>query len=445
MARADSPEACCWLMNTPLASRQVLLLCTALLLSCATSWESASRSASDHSGPQPVQVTELSEGQLQLFFEPAPPIPAWEVMNSKEAQAVLATFLQALPEDPQFQLLLARASPVGTPAPWEARLRAEFFARYGPALLPLPPSLEHSPLFMALRLSLRYIRPGLQDAARELFRSPVFLASVTLSVLVYFSAWMLPEPLFSKAFAATLTARLALAVGLLELRNVALACLQLYREAEAAKTMAELEAVAERFGRALGGVALRVLVMAASFGVAKALPGAPPGGLSGLLSPPRYAMAGGAALQSATTAHIVADGTLVITGAALGTAASALGRACADGSAKKEGYQWHHLATDKNEVSLNQGGPWTPRFKRIFAKAGMGLSNEENKVYLSGHLGPHPEAYHAAVFERLRQAVEDCATVEACRQSLISELRRIAQEVCNPSSRLHQLLTQSPK
>lgn len=298
---------------------------------------------------------------------------------------------------------------------------------------------------MALRRSLRYIGPGLRDAAQELFRSPVFLASVTLSVLVYFSAWMLPEPLFSKAFAATLTARLALAVGLLELRNVALACLQLYREAEAARTMAELEEVAERFGRALGGVALRVLVMVASFGVAKVLPGVPPGGLGGLLSPPRYAMAGGVTFQTATTAHVVADGTLVIAGAGLGTSASALGRACADGSTKREGYQWHHLATDKNEVSVSQGGPWTPRFKRIFAKAGMSLSNEENKVYLSGHIGPHSEAYHTAIFERLRQAVEDCSTVEACRHSLIAELRRIAQEVCNPSSRLHRLATQTQK
>lgn len=432
-------------MNTPTASRQALILCAALLLSCATSPESASRPPSPEPGPQLVQVTAISEGHLKLFFEPAPPIPAWEVMPEEEARAVLATFLRALPEDPQFQILLARASPARAPAPWEARLRAEFIARYGLPLLPLPAALEHSPLFMALRRSLRYIGPGLRDAARELFRSPVFLASVTLSVLVYFSAWMLPEPLFSKAFAATLTARLALAVGLLELRNVALACLQLYREAEAARTMAELEEVAERFGRALGGVALRVLVMVASFGVAKVLPGVPPGGLGGLLNPPRYSMSGGMTFQSATTAHIMADGTLVVAGAAMGTSASALGRACADGSKKKEGYQWHHLATDKNEVSVSQGGPWTPRFKRIFAKAGMSLSNEENKVYLSGHLGPHSEAYHAAIFERLRQAVEDCSTIEACRHSLIAELRRIAQEVCNPSSRLHQLATQTQK
>lgn len=438
-----SPEekACYGLMKRTTLLRSALVPCFTLLLSCATSLESISSSASQGPRPQPVQVTQLPDGQLKLAFGPAPAIPAWETLHVEEVQAVLADFLGSLPKTPEFQILLAHASPAGAPAPWELRLRTEFLARYGPPLLPLPASLERSPLFMALRLSPRYMAPGLRDAARELFRSPVFLASVTLSVLVYFSAWMLPDPIFSKAFAATLTARLALAVGLLELRNMALACLQLYQEVQAARTMAEIEAAAERFGRAFGGVALRLLVTVAGFGVAKVLPSVPPGGLGGLLSPPRYAMAGGATLQSATTAHMMADGSLVIAGVAIGTAASSLGRACADGSQKKEGHQWHHLATDKNDSSLDRGGPWTPRFRRIFAKAGMSLDDEANKVYLAGHQGPHPEDYHAIIFERLRQAVEDCNTVAMCRQSLIAELRRIAQEVCNPGSRLHQLAT----
>jgi hypothetical protein len=284
---------------------------------------------------------------------------------------------------------------------------------------------------------------GIRDAARELFRSPMFLASMTLSVLVYFAAWLMPEPLFSKAFAATVTARLALAVGLLELRNVALACLQLYREAQSARTMAEIEALAERFGRALGGTALRVIVMVASFGLAKLLPNVPAGGMGSLLSPPRYALAGGLSLESASTAHMVADGTLVVTGAALGMAGSALGRACADGATKKEGFQWHHLATDKNDISPNRGGPWTPRFQKLFDKAAMSLDDAENQVYLLGHQGPHPEDYHALIFKRLLQATARCNTSPQCKQALVAELRSIAKDVCNPGSLLHQLVTQA--
>jgi hypothetical protein len=223
------------------------------------------------SGPQSVQVTRLPDERLQFDFEPLPPAPAWEHVREEEVRAVLADFLQCTEALSELSVVPALASPMPARAPWEARLRAEFLARYGPARLPLPDSLQRSPLYMALKLSPRYMGTGFRDAARELFRSPLFLASVTLSVLVYFAAWLMPEPLFSKSFTAMLTARLALAVGLLELRSVALAVLQLYRAAQAARTMAELESVAERFGRALGGTALRVLVMVASFGVAKAL------------------------------------------------------------------------------------------------------------------------------------------------------------------------------
>jgi len=42
-----------------------------------------------------------------------------------------------------------------------------------------------------------------------------------------------------------------------ELYNVGLVCLNLYREAEAARTPEQLEAAAERFGKAMGGVGLR--------------------------------------------------------------------------------------------------------------------------------------------------------------------------------------------
>jgi hypothetical protein len=252
-----------------------------------------------------------------------------------------------------------------------------------------------------------------------------------------------PSPSSSKAFAATLTVRLAFLVGMLELRNVAFACLQLYRDAQAARTMKELEAVAERFGRALGGTALRVLVTVASFGVARSLPNVPLGGLGALVNPPRYAMAGGRFFQYASSAHIVADRTIVLAGAALGSTGAGVTRACSDGSPKQEGYQWHHLATNKNDADAKQGGPWTPRFRRLFAKAGMSLNDPANLVYLSGHRGRHLEAYHTEVYRRLEEALGDCSNVSRCRTALIEELRNIGSEVCTPGSRLHRLLMAS--
>lgn len=437
-------------MKKPLyLHRQLLALFLATVSSsCATSQAGIPEGGDHQTQPATVHVTRLADDQFQLHFGPAPAgLTLGAMQEEEEARALLAAFNEAFPEVPPFEVVPVRASPVGAPARWQLRLRAEFLARYGPPLLPMPESLERSPLFMALKLSPRYMAPGFRDAARELFRSPLFVASVTLSIIVYFSAWMLPEPLFSKAFAATLTARLALVVGLLELRNIALACIQLYREAQAARSLKEIEAIAERFGRALSGTAFRVLVMVASFGVAKALPNVPPGGLGPLLSPPRFAMAGGGVIHSAATAHVVADGTIVIAGAALGTAASssAVGSACSDGSQQKDGHQWHHLATDKNEKLATRGGPWTPLFQRIFAKAGMNLDDAANLVYLAGHKGPHPEAYHLEIFERLEEAVAGCRSTADCRSRLVEALHRIARDVCTPGSRLHRLATQAPE
>jgi hypothetical protein len=383
-----------------------------------------------------------------LTFGPVASSPDLKVFRAEDVRAVLTAFHEAFPlgapEDLRRALASAQPDAMGeahAAMEWEPRLREEFLARYGPPLFPMPESLEASRLFLALKLSPRYMGAGVREAARELFSSPAFLASVCLSVLVYFAAWVAPEPIFTKAFVAALTVRLALLVGVLELNQLAQACLRLYREAEAARTVEALEAVAERFGKAVGGTALRVLVLVASFGVGRALPRIPEGGLRALLGAPRYVVAEGLQVETAVAAQILADGSIVVTGVAAGTAASSARTACGDGTEKRDGYRWHHLATDKNEVSAVNGGPWTPLFQLLFAKAGMSLSAQENRVYLASHQGPHPEEYHVEVYRRLSTAVARCKTLELCRSSLVRELQKLAEEVCTPGARLHQLVT----
>lgn len=279
--------------------------------------------------PQQVVIRSVSEHRLQLAF-PVRGAPAEAApLRVQDVRPLLAAFESFRPKArPRLRLMLEHPVSSGTArgpvAPWEPRLREEFLARYGPSVLPLPASLETSRLFLALQLSTRYMDEGIRDAAQELFSAPAFVASVTLSVLVYFAAWAAPEPLFSKAFAAALTVRLALLVGVVELGRLAEACLLLNREAEAAVTQDELEAAAERFGRAVGGTALRVLVVVASLGVPQVLPKLPPGGLWTLLSPLRHAPAGGAALESISTAQVVADGSILVTGVAAGVSAVSL-------------------------------------------------------------------------------------------------------------------------
>ncbi|WNG51252.1 hypothetical protein F0U60_49305 [Archangium minus] len=244
----------------------------------------------------------------------------------EEIRPLLTAFASFRPQvSRQLRLMLeppGLVNPSQRPTPpWELRLREEFFSRFGPALLPVPATLETSRLTLALTLSTRYMDDGIREAAQELFSAPAFLASLTLSVMVYFAAWLAPEPLFSKTFAATLTVRLALLVGLVELGRLAQACMRLHHEAEIATTPKELEGAAERFGKSVGGTALRVLVVVASLGVPQVLPKMPGGGLWTLLSPLRHAPAGGPLLDSITTVQVVSNGTLLVTGVAAGTSA----------------------------------------------------------------------------------------------------------------------------
>ncbi|WNG54080.1 hypothetical protein F0U59_04195 [Archangium gephyra] len=424
--------------------RMAVALWWLLWVSCATPPEVLPPEGRSAARPSVVRTSTLPGGALRLAFGPVAPDLALERVRVEEARAVLAAFHASFPREEGRRFRLVRASTEPGPEEWERQLREEFVSRFGAPEVPLSGSLETSRLLMALKLSPRYMGEGVREAARELFSSRVFLTSVTLSVLVYFVAWMAPEPLFTKAWVATWTLRLALAVGAVELSRFANACVRLYQEAQAARTVEELEAVAERFGKAVGGTGLRVLMLVASMGVAKGLPEVPQGGLGALLRWPRFALPEGLSMGGAQTVQMAADGTVVVTGVAAGTAAaSVVGSACTDGSEGQEGYHWHHLATNKNDISNRSGGPWTPLFEEIFDAAGMDMDAAENLVYLKGHKGPHPEEYHRAVHEKLRGAVLDCGTFPQCRHKLAKALKELADEVCTPGSRLYQLATRS--
>jgi hypothetical protein len=207
---------------------------------------------------------------------------------------------------------------------------------------------------------------GIREAAIALFTSPAFVLSVCLSIVVYFAAWLAPEPLFSKAFAATLTLRLSLAVGLLEVGQVALACLRLYQEAEAASTPQELEAASARFGKSMGGTYLRVLVTVGTLGLARFIPQVPEGGIWRLL--PSVTPEGlVVAEQSVSTARMVADGSLLVSGVAAGTATCSSLALCATqapGSASSDAPQ---LSTRYGKPHTRENPPHNEAIERELA------------------------------------------------------------------------------
>jgi hypothetical protein len=301
---------------------------------------------------------------------------------------------------------------------------------------------------------------GMRDAAHELLADPVFLASVATSLVLYGIAWAAPEPIFTKAFAVSVTLALTLVFTVAELVHFGTVCLRLYQDARNARTQADIDAAAERFGRYLGGAGLRILAYLAGRGLARALPSRPPGGGLRNLLPQRRALPTsipavngpvspeGNTVDWSTATSVwasVSEGSVVVGGASVGAASQGLRSACKDGTLKLLGHTWHHLATARNSTDTVRGGPWTPRFLLLFAKAGMSLEASENLVYLKSHAGPHPEEYHEEIHERLARAVGTCRTVSQCRTRLVEELRRIADEVCTPGSKLNRLATKPPK
>jgi RHS repeat-associated protein len=99
------------------------------------------------------------------------------------------------------------------------------------------------------------------------------------------------------------------------------------------------------------------------------------------------------------------------------------------------GCEIHHLCTPKNPVSSASGGPWTPRFQKLFDALGASLEHPRNKVKVFGHFGPHPEKYHLEVYSRLSRALTKSPS------AFWTELGAIGVEVATPGTRLNGWVT----
>ena len=315
---------------------------------------------------------------------------------------------------------------------------------------------------------------GEREAAVELFNSPTFIASLSFSLILYVGALVAPEPLLSKGAVAALTIYLMWTYGATEVLNVATAVVALYEESQSARTWVELEEAAKHFGMKIGGVGLRVGVVVALAGLAGRLPEVPRalggGGLWTRLGTPQGALmrsvtwegvpvvqvtASGTAVVVEETAAVeasLANGTVLLMGAVLGTEASAAASArkamrttggCREDNSQGDAPE-HHIATNKNRTAEVRGGPWTPGFEDYFQRAGMDLEHPANRVFVIGHKGPHPEAYHNEVYSRVRDVFAKCATAQECKTQLLKALDEIANEICKPGSNLNKLITKKP-
>ncbi|QRN95471.1 AHH domain-containing protein [Archangium violaceum] len=389
--------------------------------------------------PNSASSTFLKDGRFRLVLE-RPPLEA-EPLSVANARAALTAFRASWPSlQPPPGLRLASYLPHGTDTSWQQALWQDYANRYGTARLPIPSQIEEHRFRLALQLAPKYMPDGFRDAAQELLTDPLFVTGVLASLMFYLAAWMAPEPLFTKSAAMAMTLALMLVFTAAEVKNAAIVLWSLYEQTNQARTLAELEAAAEHFGRAAGATVLRIMIMIAARQVGRLLPDVPPGGLGGLRpAPSGPVLPNGASVSSI---QVAADGSLLMTaGSGMGVTAQSARQESICSDRKRDGYEAHHMATSRNSKSPLRGGPWTPPFEELFAEAGMSLNDAANIVYLKGHYGPHPKEYHQRVYDRLRLALSRCADQASCREALVAELRKLAEEICTPGSMLNSILT----
>ena len=298
-------------------------------------------------------------------------------------------------------------------------------------------TLSHRDRF-ALALSLA-LTPAVEAATGVLQDFSASAMTALLSGLsLYLLVLMAPEPM-SKSLAIAMTLFLWGYLGK-ELWGLISATHQLWEDAEEASTFRELRGASERYAQVLGPNTLRILLLLATWKAgAKA---SQAGGLPGLPQAVHNAATVGgfrlpAAAAEATSVSVV-EGRLVLTLPA-GSGAVLFMQNQGEG----EQGPVHHIATVRNSESTARGGPWTPRLKKFFDKAGMSMEDDANKVPVPGHKGPHPEEYHQEVYERLEKAVRRCQTTAQCREALTRELAKLAEQLKRVGSTLNKLVTRT--
>ena len=402
-----------------------------------------------------TRVVRLDTGTgTPLEYRPASSDASVEV-DSDDFEEALARLVLAVPLSlrPAQAGLLVRAGAWGAKADstWQAALRRDY-GRWcqareggGDCLSLLEDGLgmgELDRLTVAMGFAVDPMREAVFEAVSETLNPRVFYAVVVTGLATWVALLAAPEPLVTKA-AAVLSGVMVVYLGVGPFLELVRASFLLKEATDRARTFAELEVAGARFGQVLGREGTQVAILALAALLGQGMTGTSAGLASRLGMMPGFAQA--AALGEAqvglrlaavgeVTSVAVVDGTLVV---ALPATAVAMAAKGGDGKTHD-----HHIATIRNDVSTARGGPWTPRFRRLFKKAGMELDEVENIVPIQNHKGPHPEDYHKYIHKELARVLNTCRSIEQCRVVLTAELRRLAKQIATPGTELHQLVTQ---
>ncbi|QDE84464.1 AHH domain-containing protein [Myxococcus xanthus] len=314
---------------------------------------------------------------------------------------------------------------------------------------------------LALYFALDTVWVGVEDAIRDMVNPAALRAMVTTIIGTALVMLVAPEPI-TKVIAIALTASLIAYLGTGPVWNLGQGFLRLLDESRDAAGFADLERAGHRFGKVLGDNGARVLVIVAlsALGGKSAMASQGPKMPGFAQAASRAQLEGGFQLSGALAGEVQAisissAGVLNVTLAPTAVAAVAMGAGEGAGVAPVVGVggriqgdpdgNVHHICTDKNYISDANGGPWTPQFERIFGRAGMKLSDPANLVRIRAHQGPHPQAYHEAVYVRLDIATRGCRGISQCRAALTGELAKIARDLVREGTDLRRLITSVSK
>lgn len=292
---------------------------------------------------------------------------------------------------------------------------------------------------LAMALSKSPVVEEFQKALGDMVSMRVVLQAAIGTVVTLLVLLALPEPV-TKFVAAWATAALVLWVGASTLYNLVKGWFELMEEMKTVATFDQVREAGEKFGRLFSREAAQAFAMI----VMALLTHSTKGFAEQVATLPGSAEVSlhAADQQGILLSEVGAVDSVAVTGDGFRMALAPGAVAMAASGERRNRVEDHHIGTIANGKSTLRGGPWTPRFKKLFARAGMRLSDEENVVPIKGHKGPHPQRYHEIVYRRLRVALGDCGSIAACQTELIRELRSLAAEIATPNTELNRLVTE---
>lgn len=300
---------------------------------------------------------------------------------------------------------------------------------------------------LGMSFAIEEIVPEMMQSFKDMADPEAIKASLYWTMALYAAMWMAPEPVFSKGLATAVTATFVCYIGVDTFWTLIQGWRRLVEELDHSTSFAAIRESGRKYGKVMGKNAARAfaLLLTAAIGQTAAsfsakvptLPGSAQASAAGARVAVQLTEV--AQVESVT---VTAD---AVTIALAPNAVAATAQSVYGAASRPVDAEWreHHIATDKWNEATHSGGPWTPKFKKLFDQAGMSLNDPANKVRVRGHQGPHPEEYHQEVFRRLRDAMRGCRSMQQYRDALTAELKKLAQEISTEGTYLNRLITRS--